>query len=93
MHHPIHNPRPQYAIHPASPRAMDHISKRQPRERPGSAYPFALMSVGECFTIPMADAKHKTLETLCSLLAPHLNMRFKIFKHPEHGLIEVARVE
>lgn len=93
MHLPAPQARQQYAIHPASPQAQDHISKRQPRERPGSVYPFASLGVGQCFTVPMAEAKPKTLETLCSLLAPHLNMRFKIFKHESHGLIEVARVE
>jgi hypothetical protein len=70
------------------------IDKHKPGFNPSDVrYPFARMSVGDSFTIPLGAKNLHSLRSLSSTAGTLLHMRFKVLLHEEYGLIEVGRIE
>lgn len=82
--------KPTCTIWPSSPQARESIAQAHPPGQP--AYPFPQLQVGQSFTLPADSASKASLDTMCSLLGPYLQMRFRVIVHKDLALIEVARV-
>lgn len=55
-------------------------------------YPFGSLTVGQCFTIPIAEVNEVSLRNACSIYAKRAEKTFTIIRHNEHGVIECARI-
>jgi hypothetical protein len=57
-----------------------------------SIYPFDEMQIGQSFSVPFSDSREKSLRTQVSLAIKRTGKKFKIIKHKELALFEVARL-
>jgi len=59
-------------------------------------YPFATMEVGQCFVVPFTDEDAQLMSNRLRSAATQASKRrgmiFKVIKHAETNIIEVARI-
>lgn len=53
-------------------------------------YPFKDLEEGKSFIVPIADAKEKSLRTLCYTQGRKYGKKFVLIKHEESGIYEIA---
>lgn len=53
-------------------------------------YPFADLTEGKSFIVPIADTKEKSLRTLCYVQGRKYGKKFVVIKHEQSGIYEVA---
>ena len=72
----------------SSPKALEaakEATKGNPR------YPFDKLEVGQSFTIPVAECNLASLQVIASRKSKKVK-KFKILRHEDLGVIEVARI-
>ena len=86
-----------YQIQACSPQAkqkikspIDKVGVIQTEDMVGK-YPCAIMRIGECFTVPMADTTRSRIGVVANYYSKR-GKRFCVIKHDEHGVYELARI-
>lgn len=57
-----------------------------------SKYPFRTMNVGTSFTVPYNDVRETTLRSLCSRHGKKLEKKFRLVRHDDRQIYEIARI-
>ncbi len=87
-----------YEIFDASPQAKAKIASYEDASGVSSnehhhiKYPFDELKIGQCFTIPIADANETSLRLTASNRGKKTGKKFCVLKHKDFGCIEVARI-
>lgn len=89
-----------YEIFDCSPRAKAKIAEdAEANAKPvelekhyRTKYPFGNLSVGQCFTIPFAEANELSVRNAASIYAKRTEKKFCVLRHNEHACLEVARI-
>lgn len=74
-----------YAIMPSS----DKVAKGHAKD---SKYPWHVLNVGQSFSVPVAEVKLTTLNTLAYRTSKRTGKKFKVVLHAELQVYEVARL-
>jgi hypothetical protein len=82
-------------IKPFSPKAAELQTKNEKSATKGLAYnpiyPFDKLEVGQCFTVPISANKEASLQVIASRKSKK-GRTFRMIKHENLGIIEVARI-
>lgn len=87
-----------YEIIEASPEAKTKIASYYDvkqtfeNEHHRSKYPFDAMKIGQCFTVPSAEANEASIRLTATSRGKKTGKKFTVIKHKDFGLIEVARI-
>ena len=89
-----------YKIQECSPKAKAKIQEGTKKkfdtfasEHHKAKYPFSMLDVGECFTVPIDEVSELSLRIMASRNAKKLSRKFTVIKHAEYGIHEAARIE
>lgn len=88
-----------YALQPCSPKAAERIEQYESDLvvnaylRSNEVYPFEIMSIGQCFIIPMTSSVANRIRVITSKKNAKTQKQFIVVKHTEFGCYEVARVK
>jgi len=89
-----------YEVFEASPQAKARIETQidtfgitEPSSHHRVKYPFDKLAIGQCFTIPIAEANEVGLRSSAVAAGKRSGgKKFTVIKHREHAIIEVARI-
>lgn len=88
----------KYLLQDCSPKATPRIQRYDWNERVAEGvvgkaiYPFDLMRIGTCFTVPFDDVGEQVLRNRVSVENKRSGKRFVVIKHGEFQCYEVARI-
>ena len=87
-----------YQIFDASPQAKAKIKSENDaigtscNEHHRIKYPFDELKIGQCFTVPIAEANEASLRLTAFNRSKKTGKKFSVLKHRDFGCVEVARI-
>ena len=78
-----------FEIVESSPQALELA--KQPKGSGGNVYPFNDLQLGQSFRLKLSEAKVASIQSLCSRKSKDGKV-FKLVKHEEIDVLEVARI-
>lgn len=87
-----------YEIKECSPQAKAKIKTHEDKvgisinEHVLTKYPFDSLHIGQCFTIPIAEANEFSLRITASSRGKKTGKKFSVIKHAAFNCVEVARI-